>query len=198
MINFLLKLVPAQYKMLAKIIAVCVLLGVIAAAAISAYGWAHENGVQAERVIWQEAENKALHSALEDLQATQEKLRIAERNHATQLNAVSKNYQERLTNEKQKLNNTIASYRAGTISLRDKHADSNPAACSGATANPFAGSGRHNETEGAQLSNALAEFLIGLASEADEVVQQLTACQEVTRKDREFIERLLLKRSVID
>lgn len=182
--GFLLKLVPAQYHILAKIIAVAVLLGVILAAAISAYSWAYKNGVQAERVVWQEAENKALQITLADLQATQERLRIAENNHAVQLNHVSQTYQEKLTNEKQKLNNTLASYRAGTLSLRDKHAASNATACSGFTAEIGTGTSGRYATEGAKLSEPLAQFLIRLASEADEVVQQLTACQAIVNADR--------------
>ncbi len=182
--GFLLKLVPAQYQILAKIIALACLALAIVAAAISAYKWAYNNGVNAERVAWQKAENKALQATLADLQATQEKLRAAERNHAAQLNAVSQNYQEQLTNEKQKLNSAIASYRAGTISLRDKHAASDAPACAGFAAEIGTGAGRRDATEGAQLSQPLAEFLIGLASEADEVVQQLTACQAIVNADR--------------
>lgn len=182
--GFLFKLVPAQYQILAKIIALCVLAGVILTAAISAYSWAYKNGVQAERVVWQKAENKALQITLADLQATQEKLRIAENNHAVQLNHVSQTYQEKLTNEKQKLNNVIASYRAGTLSLRDKHATSDAPACAGIPAKTGTAASGRDATEGAKLSQPLAEFLIGLASEADEVVQQLTACQAIVNADR--------------
>ena len=196
--GFLLKLVPAQYQILAKIIALVALAGVIAAAAISAYSWAYKNGVQAERVAWQQSENEKLQQAIAHINGLNAKIREAERTHAFELQTVSNNYQQGLKNEKQNFNNAIASYRAGTISLRDKHATSNAPACAGATADAFTSSGRRDATEGANISQALAEFLIGLASEADEVTLQLTACQEVTRKDREFIERLVAQSSAID
>lgn len=182
--GFLLKLVPAQYQILAKIIALAVLVGVIVVAVISAYSWAYENGVQAERVVWQHSENAKLQQAIAHIGGLNKKIRDAERAHAVELQTVSNNYQQGLKHEKQKFNDAIASYRAGTISLRDKHAASSPAACVGFAADLSAGASGRDATEGAKLSQPLAEFLIGLAGEADEVVQQLTACQAIVAADR--------------
>ena len=175
---------PAQYQILAKIIALAVLAGIIFAAAISAYNWAYKNGVQAERVTWQQSENAKLQEAITHINGLNKKIREAERAHAVELQTVSNNYQQGLKHEKQKFNDVVASYRAGTISLRDKHAAGSPAACVGFAADLSAGASGRDATEGAKLSQPLAEFLIGLASEADEVVQQLTACQEIVNADR--------------
>jgi uncharacterized protein YdcH (DUF465 family) len=182
--GFLLKLVPAQYHIPAKIIAAAVLLGVILVAAMSAYSWAYKNGVQAERVAWQQSENAKLQEAIAHINGLNKKIREAERSHAVELQTVSNNYQQGLKHEKQKLNDVVASYRAGTLSLRDKHATSNPAACVGFAADLSAGAVGRDATEGAKLSEPLAEFLIILANEADEVVQQLTACQALVNADR--------------
>jgi hypothetical protein len=184
MINFLLKLVPANYQILVKIVALACLALVIAAAAISAYNWAYKNGVQAERVVWQQSENSKLQEAIAHINGLNKKIRDAERAHAVELQTVSNNYQQGLKHEKQKFNDVVASYRAGTISLRDKHAASSAPTCAGFTAEIGTGAGRRDATEGANLSQPLAEFLIGLASEADEAVQQLTACQAIVAADR--------------
>lgn len=182
--GFLFKLVPVQYQILAKIIALACLALAIVAAAISAYKWAYNNGVNAERVAWQKSEKENLQKAIKHIARLNAKIRDAEQAHALELQTVSNNYQQGLKHEKQKLNDAIASYRAGTISLRDKHAASDTPACAGFAAEIGTGTGRRDATEGSQLSQPLAEFLIGLASEADEVVQQLTACQAIVNADR--------------
>ena len=178
MISNLFKTISQKYLFEAKIFALIGLALVISVALVQAYGWAYKNGVNAERVAWQTSQNLALAEANKKLFDAEEQARVNEHLHAVQLNTISNTYQEKLTNEKQRHDSIVASLRAGNLSLRDKYAPPGNAA-PGATLSSEAGaadSGR-NATEGAKLSQPLAEFLIGLTSEADEVVNQLTACQ---------------------
>jgi len=177
MIKFLSNLVPNEYALIAKIIAATVFLGVIVAALMSAYTWAYDNGVTDEKLAWQQSQNLSLQDALTNLKIAEEKNRLAEQAHAAALNQASQNYQKGLNDEKKKRDDVIASYRAGTLSLRDKYATNNAGNCEAVSAKTSTSDGGRDATQGAKLSEPLSQFLIGLTSEADEVVQQLTACQ---------------------
>jgi hypothetical protein len=48
------------------------------------------------------------------------------------------------------------------------------------------GSGSDHGTAKARLSGATAEALIAIAADADEIANQLTACQEILRNEREL------------
>ena len=76
---------------------------------------------------------------------------------------------------------TIADLRAGTLKLRNRFT------CP-AKATEVAGSSEgDNGTSEAGLLGADAEFLISEAERADKVVNQLTACQNVLKAEREVI-----------
>jgi len=185
MISNLFKTISQKYLFEAKILALIGLALVISVALVQAYGWAYKNGVNAERVAWQTSQNLALNEANKKLFDAEERARVAEHLHAVQLNTISNTYQEKLTNEKQRHDNVIVSLRAGNLSLRDKYTEPGNAAPSATLSSETGtGTGGRNEAEGAKLSQPLAEFLIGLANEADEVVQQLTACQAIVNADR--------------
>lgn len=177
MLSFLSKFVPQEYAVIAKILILMAILGAITVAAMSAYNWAYKNGQTDEKAAWQQSENLALRDALTNLKVAEEKNRQAESSHAAAINLASQNYQKGLNDEKKKRDDIIASYRAGAISLRDKYATSKPLGCAGVPAEAFTADSGRNAAQGAKLSEPLAQFLIGLTSEADEVVQQLTACQ---------------------
>jgi len=132
--------------------------------------------------------------ATRDLQAATEAqaayARIVERHRAKEqewqksLTAVSAQYQKRIAaNETQRLAD-LAAIDSRTLILRDPNA-SGVQACSGGSS-PSAGTaaGRNGAT-GAELSSAASRFLLELASEADSIVGQLSACQAILRSERQ-------------
>lgn len=110
-----------------------------------------------------------------------EAARVEEQSRAKAVNAVDKAYQRGLTNGKAAADNVFAGVADGTYVLRDKFRC--PVARSGASPNP-ASTGSGDGQEGAVLSAADVQFLVRLASEADDTVRQLTAAQAVIEADR--------------
>lgn len=107
-------------------------------------------------------------------------IRATESAHATKLASFSKAYQEELKNVKTEKDKFISSVRAGTIKLHiPKSASSDtPIAQVNATASRCDGSAE------SELPRDVAEFLYSEASRADEIVNQLQACQAVVLEDR--------------
>jgi prophage endopeptidase len=131
--------------------------------------------------------------AKRDLQASEE-ARIAERGIAARERAkeqgwqkrfvaASTDYQKRIAaNETQRMAD-MAALDARTLVLRDPNGSSE---CVPSTSGEIASStsGR-NGGAGSELPAKTAQFLLGLASEADAVVGQLTACQAILRSERQ-------------
>lgn len=96
--------------------------------------------------------------------------------------SISKKYQRELAaNETQRLAD-LAAIDARTLRLRDPGTDSQ--ACGGSAPIPAASASGHNGGTGAYLSSKAAAFLLGITAEADSVVRQLTACQQVLTDER--------------
>lgn len=128
------------------------------------------------RDIQQAAENAAF------AQKIQEGRRAKEREWAGALSAVSTDYQARLTNAEGKTALALNAIRSGSIRLRDPFAK--PEACGDPSGTATtAASGRNGSARG-ELSGALAEYLVSLATEADRNTLQLTACQAALLADR--------------
>lgn len=155
-------------------------------ASLAAVGW-WQNGAghTAEREGWERRDNEALTKASQALHAAEEKARADELNHAAQLVAISKNYQEEKAREKKKTDDLIAAARSGAFRLRDPKAAGVPAVGSLACQTGPGASGRDARAPG-ELSAEAAGFLLGLTGEADDTARQLAACQAVVRKDREL------------
>lgn len=152
--------------MLTNIYARIALLAVLIAGVMLAYRWAYNNGVTSERNVWVTTQNKALVE-------TQTKLADLEYEYALLVTANSDSYQKGLKDGQLKKTNVIARVNDGTLKLRDKFA----ASCPEPVATSNAPSGGRDATPGSELSRQTSEFLIELASEADDVVKQLTTCQ---------------------
>ena len=102
---------------------------------------------------------------------------------AQQSAAVSKEYQKRIAaNETQRLAD-LAAIDDRTLVLRDPSA--NFQTCRDSAAETSFGPGRRDGAKGGELPSATARFLLGLATEADRIVDQLTACQLIMRSERE-------------
>lgn len=163
-----------------------VLLLAAVVAAIYAYGQQQFGlGEKAERSAWLERENTALTRANTRIKELEDLARAKERQHAQDMAAASAQYQEDLKHEKAAKDRAVADLRSGALRLRIPVACPEGAGGSGATA-PGPGAGRRDGETRAELSVPAAEFLVGLASEADEVVRQLAACQRVIEKDSQY------------
>lgn len=174
-----LPIIPPWVKPLAAVLLVAALIGGIYAYGQQQFGL----GEEVERSAWLARENTTLTTANARIKELEDQARIKEHEHAQGMAKASAQYQEDLKNEKTAKDRVIADLRSGALRLRI------PVTCPGAaggsaTATPGSGAvGRDGETR-AELSFEASEFLVGLTSEADEVVRQLTACQAVVIADR--------------
>lgn len=111
----------------------------------------------------------------------QEQARAAERKHAEALAEVSRAYEEKIGERDRQRAADRAALLSGALRLRDP----GPApAGRGVAASAGAGSCRCDGRAAGELSGAAAEFLLGLAADADAVADQLAACQRVVTEDR--------------
>lgn len=167
-----------------EIIGLVVIVAVLAG--LYAFGAeCYSNGQTAERAAWLQRENTALVAANTRIVELETAARRTERLVGDALANAAQTYQESLHHEKTLHERTVADLRAGHRRLRIELASRPPAA--GDPAGPTAASaaGCDAATFG-ELSTASAEFLVGLAHEADTVVHQLTACQAVVIADRQI------------
>lgn len=158
-------------------------IGLAALAATISHGVAYHVGEMSGDVAHQ-AEltriNLANASALALLQA---KVRQQEQDKAAELAAIDQQHQQDIANREAISNRTIADLRAGTVRLRSDIA-ANEFAASVRLPSSAAGTGQRPAAQGVGLRIADAEFLIRTAGEADQVADQLRACQAVVRADR--------------
>jgi prophage endopeptidase len=114
--------------------------------------------------------------------ALQQKAQEIEQAHAQQIATIDQQHQEAIQNEKAKLDAAIAAYNAGALRLRDKftcHAASKPNVPDTST-----GTGSGDAASEGGLQREDVQFLISEASRADQVADQLKACQAVIAADR--------------
>lgn len=163
---------------------ISLLLGTVLVAAGYAYGEKQfALGEQAERSAWQTRENDQLLAANAKIKHLEEKYRQQEQDAADAIAIISFNYQKDLKHVQAEKDRVIAGLRDGTFRLR-LPAASGLHPNGGATAAVAACAPGCDAAARAELPVEAAEFLVGLASEADEVAKQLGRCQEVIQADR--------------
>lgn len=151
------------------------------------HGLAYWSGQSAERRDWQLAETtreRDDNAAINDLQ---QQLRRTESAGASQLLAAETRYHEGLLDVQAQKNRILAAHAAGTARLS---VPVKAASCTagGAAANVAVGTA--DPASRAELSDAAAGFLVGLAAEADSVAVELNRCAD--RVD--VLENLLVMR----
>ncbi len=161
----------------------------LAVALAYAYGQ-HQFGLgeQAERAAWLKRENAELTAANANIKALEEKYRQQEHDAADAIAVISFKYQEDLKHVKSEKDRVIAGLRGGAFRLRVPVAATS-AACGDSAPEAASAPGGRDGGARAELSVTASEFLVGLASDADEVVRQLTRCQEVIIEDRKHGEQ---------
>lgn len=173
-------MIPTWVKAL---LALVIVAGIYAS--ILAYGQQQfSQGEKAESARWLKRENAELTTTNAKLKTLEEQYRLREQQHAEQLAAASKKYQEELHHAKIERDHLVADLRTGDLRLYIGLATTAQPAGGNYTTPPITcTSGRDGETR-CELSRTSAEFLVGLASECNEVVHQLNAAQDIIAKDR--------------
>jgi prophage endopeptidase len=145
--------------------------------------WQHHAGITETTLAYSQRDNNNLSVANSKIKSLEEAYRLAEQVHAANINLISTQYQKELDNANIKTADLVRGARAGTFRLRDPGAKDNDS-CGNRAAQTTASTGeRDGETRG-ELSKPFAEFLIAESGRADEIVNQLTACQQVVIEDR--------------
>ena len=153
--------------------------------AIAGAGWkGYSLGGDSVRAVYAERDLKAAAENAAKFQALSNEYREKEQALAGASAAVSKKYQKELANHETTKLAALAAVDAGTLRLRltdsaECKADRSSAAKTAATAG-----GRDGAAEGRFLGKADSAFLIAEASRANEIVGQLTACQDLLESER--------------
>lgn len=138
--------------------------GLLSALAIFSY----KLGAKNERADWQSSQNLALIAAAEETSKLEAANRKLERDMASQAAQLSTLYKGQLNEKLTEKDHIIANLRAGHQRLSIQTRGS--AACTSADSRQPANRRVAATTPRAELSDTAGEFLVGLASEADEVV----------------------------
>lgn len=176
---------PRLIEFLVGLLGSAFIVAVIYASFLAYGGNRFKAGELAERGVWMQRENAELTVANARIIELERAARAQEQRNADQLAAASKTYQESIEHEKATHDRTVADLRSGARRLRIELAR-RPAAAGDTAGTAGPGAGRCDGEARAELSAAAAEFLVGLAGEADAVVHQLTACQAVVESDRQI------------
>lgn len=148
----------------------------------SLYG-AYSHGCSVTQAAADIATLKAKTASDGEIISLQAQVRATEHASALVMAAIDAQHQKDIADERSKANATLASYRAGTLRLRDEFAPTIgpvvPVLPGVATS-----TGQRDAASTGGLQPAHVEFLIQIASEADQVAGQLRACQAVVRADR--------------
>ena len=162
-----------------------ILAAIISIGLAGGFGYAkgHRDGATSEKAAWyaRQITQGALYSA--KLLEAENAARAAEDAKADAVRALDTAYQKRLTDAQILHDADVAAARAGAIVLHDPGAPACPAG--DRSAGPVAAPASVSDGPARPgLSAAANEFLLSLADEADQLVNQLTACQAVITADR--------------
>lgn len=158
-----------------------IILGTVLTALALATGtffYGRSVGIDKVESVWQAREAKINAEMAIAIQAAGAKTLAVERASAERIAAVSTTYQRKLKEKDREKATALAiagGLRIGTTG---------PSSCGDTVSSTGSSpSGRDGETR-SRLSQHSAEFLVGEASRADKVVEQLSACQTIIEKDR--------------
>jgi len=145
--------------------------------------WQRHDGALSERVVWETRLAEENANAAKSIQAAEESARQKERDSETKQAIISKDYQRKLADARTKYKSVDNAVANGTFSLFDRGAT---AVCPSSSGSPetTASTGGNNGAEGCKLSTNTSRSLWFLVTNADSVVEQLTACQALVRADR--------------
>lgn len=170
------------------VLAVIALLGAIAGAIATFNHWesgidkrGYERGKKEVGEAYTQRDNAALMKANARINELQNKLRSQEHQFMVDMNKIVADHAKEKADAKRRYDADIVAVRNGTLKLRDRNATTRSATVCGGSATAQAGTARpgDNGEAGAELSAEAAEFLLGLANDADDTARQLGKAQEL-------------------
>lgn len=158
--------------LIGALVLVCLLAG--------AYLTGRHDGAKITEEVWQEREAQINKDTADKILTAEERIRTEERAKAQQLVDISTTLQTKLKDKDNALELALNAVRDGRIRL------SIPANATGGNpeSSPTASASGGNAAARTYLPQTVADALLRIGSEADAVVLQLLACQDVVRADR--------------
>ena len=162
-----------------------VILGIVLLwiASLGAVGWkANEIGHKTERSDWLNKENAELVAANKKIQDLQNDARKTEQEHAARLAEIGAAHAKEMVDKEAQRRRDLAAIRDGALKLRIASSRICPGGSSPSETGPTPG-----ERDGAatvELPQQITSDLFDLANDADQVADQLRACQGVIQSDR--------------
>jgi hypothetical protein len=148
---------------------------------IGAYFYGHHTGVQVTKADWEAEKATAAVEAANTLAKANQEVRELEHLLANTQTKVEKVYVDKIREVQVERNSLSATARDVGLFI-DAACSDNSNAVSGSATSPSSDNGGKK----ARLSGEAAEALITIAADADEIVYQLKACQEILRNEREL------------
>lgn len=157
----------------------------IAAIALVAFShfMAYRHGVSTERITWEARTASAELQAESQRAELERKARTAEQASAEALANIDSAYQQGRADAQADTARTIADLHSGAIGLRERFTCPNTAQASGLP-KASTSTGQRDAASAGGLRAEDARFLVQLADQADQVAQQLKACQAIVTRDR--------------
>lgn len=153
----------------------------------------YEDGVNAERVIWQQREAKEATERNNKILEIQNKLRKAEREHAERIVEIDQKYTQEAENAEKQKALDIAAARAGSLKLRWTSESEGRGDGGGATGDIARATAICNDQKGGELPAEITANLYALVDDADRNTKQLGACQAIVESDRAKKQTILIK-----
>jgi hypothetical protein len=148
---------------------------------IGSYFYGHHTGVEVTKADWEAEKTTAAVEAANTLAKANQEVRELEHLLANTQTKVEKVYVDKIREVQVERNSLSATARNVGLFI-DTACPDNSNAMPSATA----GLSGDNGAAKARLSSATADALITIAADADEITNQLTACQEILRNEREL------------
>ena len=145
--------------------------------------WQNTAGHTSEKTYWLAKETRELAEANSKIILLTDEARRREQAVAGVLAAVTTDYERKLTDGKKKRDADVAASHAGTFKLRYSAPSGACPSPSVPAETPSAPGGRDG-TETAELPGEITASLFAIVDDADQVVEQLSACQAIINADR--------------
>lgn len=143
--------------------------------------WQHKAGSAGERTVWETREAKINADTANAIAAQSKLVADLEHKRAQDINNVAADYEDQLKGKQNALNAARAAAKSTGLFV---HGAACPAPIASGVSGAAAGSGVSDGPKDIRLPAETSDFLLGLASESDTVVAQLTACQQIVAADR--------------
>lgn len=152
-----------------------------AALVVGSYFYGYSTGYDIAKSAWESEKAAAIKDTMDQVLAANDKVRSLEQALATKQNKVEKVYVDKIRTVEVERKQLADIARSDGLFIAATCPDN-----SGSVSNTATSASSRNGAEKARLSAEAADALISLAADADRIVNQLTACQEILSSEREL------------